>query len=332
MARDIKQLHPTLQNKIEQLKNMCLQKGLNIGIGECLRTVEEQDALYAKGRTTGGSIVTNAKGSSYNSQHQWGIAFDFFKNVKGSEYSDSDFFEDVAKIAKSIGLGWGGDWKSFKDRPHLYLPDWGSTTKQLKDKYGKPDNFKNTWHSENKNKENVTGYKYSVGQFVVVSTHYAGKNDPNEKAVGLNPHLNMKVVALHFGARNPYQTDFGTFVNDGDIRGIASKSSLAEIQAKEASMNHSGVTELPTSAPIYKVGNTYTLLADGLRVRTKPNGNVKGYNQLTSSAQKSAYSNGTLKKGTRVTCKDLKTEGSSIWMKTPSGWIAAVASGKVYVS
>lgn len=32
--------------------------------------------MYAQGRTKKGNIVTNAKGSDYSSQHQWGIAFD----------------------------------------------------------------------------------------------------------------------------------------------------------------------------------------------------------------------------------------------------------------
>ena len=145
MSRDITQLHPRLQEKIAQLKDLCAKEGLALGIAECFRTVAEQDALYAKGRTTAGSIVTNAKGSSYQSQHQWGIAFDFFKNVKGHEYDDASFFSRVGALAKSIGLGWGGDWTSFVDRPHLYLPDWGSTTTKLKNQYGTFEKFKATW-------------------------------------------------------------------------------------------------------------------------------------------------------------------------------------------
>lgn len=147
MGRDVTKLHPRLQAKIVELKRLCAAEGLSLGIGECYRTVAEQDALYAQGRTTPGSIVTNGKGSAYQSQHQWGIAFDFFKNIKGAEYTDYSFFEKVAKLAKGIGLGWGGDWVSFKDRPHLYLPDWGSTTSVLKQKYGTPAKFMATWNN-----------------------------------------------------------------------------------------------------------------------------------------------------------------------------------------
>lgn len=145
MARDITALHPTLQNKIAQLKKLCAEKGLNIGIGECLRTIPEQNALYAQGRTKPGKKVTNARGNSYSSQHQWGIAFDFFKNVKGQAYNDDNFFYSVAALAKSIGLAWGGDWKNPVDKPHLYLPDWGKTTSKLRSTYGTPDKFKKTW-------------------------------------------------------------------------------------------------------------------------------------------------------------------------------------------
>jgi peptidoglycan L-alanyl-D-glutamate endopeptidase CwlK len=152
MARDIKQLHPRLQQKIAELKVLCEKEGLVLGIGECFRSVAEQDALYAQGRTTSGSIVTNAKGSTYSSQHQWGIAFDFFKNVKGHAYDDATFFARVGALAKSIGLAWGGDWTNPVDRPHLYLPDWGSTTTKLKQQYGTFECFKASWNVETQKK------------------------------------------------------------------------------------------------------------------------------------------------------------------------------------
>jgi hypothetical protein len=48
-----------------------------------------------------------------------GLAFDICKNVKGQEYSDSSFFAKCAEIGKKIGFEWGGDWKSFPDKPHF---------------------------------------------------------------------------------------------------------------------------------------------------------------------------------------------------------------------
>lgn len=146
--RGLEYLYPPFKEKIEQLVGMCKERGLNIGLGETLRTVEEQNEKYAQGRTKPGKIITNAKGTDYNSQHQWGIAFDFFKNVKGSEFNDMLFFEQVGALAKSIGLGWGGDWTSPKDRPHIFWNQWGNTPAQLKNQYGTPENFMSTWVKE----------------------------------------------------------------------------------------------------------------------------------------------------------------------------------------
>lgn len=151
MGRDITKCHPRLQEAFKSLAAKCSAQGLTIGLGECFRTVAEQDALYAQGRTEPGSIVTNAKGSSYSSQHQWGIAFDFYRNDGKGAYNESgDFFGRVGQIAKSIGLGWGGDWTSIVDKPHVYLPDWGSGTGVLKQQYGTFERFKQTWAIEKK--------------------------------------------------------------------------------------------------------------------------------------------------------------------------------------
>lgn len=149
MSRDVKQLHPWLQYKVGLLKKECAKKGLNLGIGECYRTVAEQNKLYAQGRTTPGVRVTNARGTDFKSQHQYGIAVDVFQNIKGKEYNAA-FLKAVAKIAKSkkVGLAWGGDWKGFVDTPHFYLGKWGSTTKQLRALYGRPANFKKEWYKK----------------------------------------------------------------------------------------------------------------------------------------------------------------------------------------
>lgn len=152
--RDIKQLHPELQEKLQKTIEDCEAVGITIKISECLRTVAEQEALYAQGRTALGKIVTNARGTSYSSQHQWGIAADFYlaEDVDGDGKTSDDAFNDktglfgkVGKIAKQNGLGWGGDWTGIVDKPHLYLPHWGSTTTPLKNKYGTPEKFMAKW-------------------------------------------------------------------------------------------------------------------------------------------------------------------------------------------
>ena len=113
--RDITLCHPRLQRIASAWIKACATEGITVDIGETLRTVAEQDALYAQGRTKPGNIVTNAKGSSYSSQHQWGIAFDFYLkmdvdgdgSVSDDAYNDSTgMFKKAAELAKALGLAW----------------------------------------------------------------------------------------------------------------------------------------------------------------------------------------------------------------------------------
>lgn len=154
MSRDVTLLHPELQHKINAAILLTIAESGNgnipkWGISETVRTIEEQDALYAKGRTMPGVIVTNARGTDYNSMHQWGVAFDIYRadGVGGNIYYDGDGgFTRICKLLMSVGLEWGGNWSGFVDKPHFQLPNWGSTPKKLKELYKTPNNFRNTWN------------------------------------------------------------------------------------------------------------------------------------------------------------------------------------------
>jgi peptidoglycan LD-endopeptidase CwlK len=108
-------------------------------ITHALRTIKEQDALFAQGRTVPGKKVTNARGGQ--SFHNYGLAWDFCLIIDGKEASwdmSKDFDGDktadwmeVVRIAKKYGWEWGGDWAKFKDAPH-FQKTFGKTTAQLK--------------------------------------------------------------------------------------------------------------------------------------------------------------------------------------------------------
>ena len=99
--------------------------GINIKIISGLRTYEEQDALYAKGRPDNGPTVTNAKGGQSN--HNFGIAFDIGIFEGGKYLGNSPKYKAVGVLAMDLGLEWGGNWKSFKDEPHYQLrPSWAN--------------------------------------------------------------------------------------------------------------------------------------------------------------------------------------------------------------
>lgn len=94
--------------------------------------------------------------------------------------------------------------------------------------------------------------------------------------------------------------------------------------------------EKPDSAPTapqYKVGKTYTVQTE-LNVRTGAGTNFakKVWSQLTSGGkQGDKNKNGALDAGTKVTCLAVKKLGQDVWIRIPSGWIAAYYSGKCYV-
>ena len=88
-----------------------------------------------------------------------------------------------------------------------------------------------------------------------------------------------------------------------------------------------------SSAPAYEVGNTYTLQSN-MVVRTGAGTNyrAKKHSELTADGRKHDKDrNGCLDKGTRITCQQVKKSGSNIWIKCPSGWIAAYYNKKTYV-
>ena len=181
--REISKLHPRLQTKITEFQEKCKAHRLKIGIGECLRTAAEQDALYAQGRTKPGKKVTNSRGSSYSSMHQWGVAFDIYRaDGKGAYYDKDGFFAKAGAIGESIGLEWGGHWRSIVDTPHFQLPDWGSTPARLKKIYGRPAAFFAAWEAIPDLKEpNDIAYRLAVEGIAASSEYWIGRmqTEPN---------------------------------------------------------------------------------------------------------------------------------------------------------
>lgn len=136
-------LHPVLRAEAEHIYKAQIVPALR-GRAFCrfsytLRTFEEQNGLYAQGRTrlydSQGrrlGIVTNAKGGQ--SYHNYGLALDIVlvKDSDGNGTYDKATWEDnvdfdkdgkadwmeVVEIFKRAGWEWGGDWK-FKDKPHF---------------------------------------------------------------------------------------------------------------------------------------------------------------------------------------------------------------------
>ena len=140
---------------------------IKICISQTLRTFKDQENLYAQGRTQGGRVVTNAMpGDSF---HNYGLAADIaFVGIdpylEKKSKSEQDFYwMEVGRIAKINGLEWGGDFKSFKDRPHMQM-SFGLTIAQIKADFNKGGLF-SLWERLDKINNRPYGKGY-IGDYV----------------------------------------------------------------------------------------------------------------------------------------------------------------------
>ena len=110
-------------------------KHRNCSIISGIRSQEEQQALYAKGRTLPGDIVTHKDGINRRSYHQSGMAVDvlpYFSDEPHIRWRDKEaflefgnFVQGVAVMLKRYGaidhdIEWGGNWQ-WKDYPHWQI-------------------------------------------------------------------------------------------------------------------------------------------------------------------------------------------------------------------
>lgn len=87
----------------------------------------------------------------------------------------------------------------------------------------------------------------------------------------------------------------------------------------------------------YIVGKNYTL-QDNMFVRTGAGTNysIKAVRELTNDGKKHVLvqddeKNAVLKKGTIVTCLEVVKEGSNIWLRIPSGFVAGFHNGTEFI-
>jgi len=121
-------VHPVLQERVTAFFAALEKQGYTPRIVQGLRTIEEQNALYAQGRTKPGKIVTNAKGGQ--SWHNRGVAIDI-AFIKSDTSIDFEVPEHLAKLGEAVGLEWGGRWSSFQDKPHFQLPGLPSNPQNM---------------------------------------------------------------------------------------------------------------------------------------------------------------------------------------------------------
>ena len=152
MSKHLETLSPEMKMRMNEVVRICAQEGVEILVYCGLRTMEEQAKLYRQSR---GSGEINHKRQSYidrdlpflaevldsigpqagelgkhvtkagpgESWHQYRQAADCVPLIGGKAIWDDTHpaWEIYGFAARYCGLTWAGDWKSFREMPHVQL-------------------------------------------------------------------------------------------------------------------------------------------------------------------------------------------------------------------
>ncbi len=120
-AEKLSEVNPTLAEKCREIIRLANAEKFQLLITDGYRSDAEQNALYAIGRRgiAGEKKVTNAKGGQSN--HNKRTAIDFAFVIDGKVSCDEKLYPNLGRWAKIVGLKSGGNWKHFKDFPHVEL-------------------------------------------------------------------------------------------------------------------------------------------------------------------------------------------------------------------
>lgn len=118
----IDKLFPDIQIRANKLISTFKElHHLQLRITQGLRSFEDQEKLYERGRTQDGPVVTYSRGGY--SFHNYGLAFDcaFVGSdpyLEKQPKAERDFhWKEYGRLAEIYGLEWGGRFQT-PDRPH----------------------------------------------------------------------------------------------------------------------------------------------------------------------------------------------------------------------
>lgn len=128
-SRKIEDLHPDLQPIAREFVRRCQAQGVEALITCTYRSGEEQNALYAQGRSRPGARVTNARAGQ--SAHNFTLngkpaarAFDIVPLIKGQCMWDAKHphWKIAGQIGMDLGLNWyGRPGAPFREMPHFQM-------------------------------------------------------------------------------------------------------------------------------------------------------------------------------------------------------------------
>jgi len=128
--RSIEDLNDTVRRAAIVHKQLCAAEGIELLIYCTKRSNDEQDALYAIGRSKPGRIVTNARAGQ--SAHNPGIdgyaaAYDCCPMIAGKPMWDANHpsWAVIGRCGEEAGLVWSGRWTGkLREVAHFQDPAW----------------------------------------------------------------------------------------------------------------------------------------------------------------------------------------------------------------
>jgi len=166
MSRKLELLKPSFLIRVQDFKDRCYHHDLDILIYCTVRDLKEQSRLYRQGRSL--KTITNksdelayqfdrpdlgkvlmgvgpqqgkvilTKAGPGQSLHNYGYAVDAVPVINGkllwtTDDDESKYYWDLfGSCADESGLEWSGNWKTFKEYPHIQMKgvDWRTLIKQ----------------------------------------------------------------------------------------------------------------------------------------------------------------------------------------------------------
>ena len=116
VLNDRRLLAPGMEDRLRAMEAAALQKGHVIRVYETMRSHTLARMYHSLG-------VSKAP-DGWRTWHFYGVAADIIHPTRGWDAWESndqaahDWRGAVIEAGKAAGLDWGGDWKSFVDKPH----------------------------------------------------------------------------------------------------------------------------------------------------------------------------------------------------------------------
>ncbi len=113
----ISSLNPNVAQQAINFLNLTRANNLDVRTTVVFRSWDEQDRLYAQGRTVPGSVITNTRGGG--TYHNWGLAFDAVPFENGAISNDISKYRLMGSLGEQVGLEWGGTFTNNPDYKHF---------------------------------------------------------------------------------------------------------------------------------------------------------------------------------------------------------------------